>query len=153
MKQILFILISIFFLQAPVSSCFGNTPATYICESMAELNKNDMKSDEEKTEENFIAFINKDVIGSKYTSQNGGIIYYAGFSKVNDAYNMMLNFILPASERTKFNKYKKYSSALITVGWKENTKEKSVVTNGFAQLDVTFAKNGKKYTVVFYRKK
>lgn len=153
MKKILFILISLAFLQAPANICFGNTPATYLCACMAEWNKDSTKSPEEQTEENFYSFITKDVIGSKATSKTGNTYYYIGFPDADRAFDNLLNFILPAAERLKFDKTKEYKTDLITVIWKENTKEKTVVKDGFAQIEVTFTQRGKvKYTVVFCRK-
>lgn len=151
MKKILFILISLAFLQAPANICLGNTPATYLCACTAERNRT--PSPEEETEKEFYSFITKDVIGSRATSKVGGIYYYTGFSNADRALNMILNFILPAAERPKFDRTKKYESDLMTVTWKENTKEKTVVKDGFAQIEVTFTKRGKvKYTVVFQKK-
>lgn len=151
MKKILFILISLAFLQASANICLGNTSATYLCACTAERNRT--PSPEEETEENFYSFITKDVIGSRATSKTGGIYYYTGFTNVDRAYNNLVNFILPAAERIEFDRTKKYESDLMTVTWKENTKEKTVVKDGFAQIEVTFTQRGKvKYTVVFQKK-
>lgn len=151
MKKILFILISLAFLQAPANICLGNTPATYLCACTVE--RNSAQSSEEETEKKFYSFITKDIIGSKATSKVGNTYYYAGFLDANDAIGKILIFILPTADRIEFDRTKKYESDLMTVIWKENTKEKTVVKDGFAQIEVTFTKRGKvKYTVVFQRK-
>lgn len=51
MKKILFILISLAFLQAPANICPGNTPATCLGACTAEWNKDSTKSPKERTEE------------------------------------------------------------------------------------------------------
>lgn len=153
MNKILFILFSLVSLQAPANICPGNTPATYLCACTAEWNKDRTPSPEEQTEENFYSFITRDVIGSRATPKTGSTYYYAGFQNADKALNMILNFILPAAERPKFVRTQTYKSDLMTVIWKENTKEKTVVKDGFAQIEVTFTQRGKvKYTVVFQRK-
>lgn len=153
MKHILFILISIAFLQAPTSICSGNSPKTYICEPTANNKKDFAKTPEERTEEAFYSFIINDVIGSKATSKTGNKYYYTGFSDANDAFDKMLNLILPTTPRIIFNRTKVYKTDLITVTWKENTKTKTDVKDGFAQIEVVFKNRDKaKYTVVFCKK-
>lgn len=153
MKHILFILISIAFLQAPTNICSGNTPETYICKPTADHKKDSAKSPEKLTEETFYSFIINDVIGSKATPKTGNIYYYTRFSDANAAFGKMLNFILPATARLNFNKTKVYKTDLITVTWKENTKTKTDVKDGFAQIKVSFTNREKaEYTVVFCKK-
>lgn len=151
MKQILFILISIAFLQAPANAFSGNTPATYAQEYMTSTDAECMQheeSDEVKTESIFYSFITKDVADGKKI-KDGETLYYTKYPKANDAFNAMLNFIYPADRRTKFNKDKKYDSDLITVEWEENPAGKTVVKDGFAQIKVQFKKKKVSYTVIF----
>lgn len=155
MKQILFILISIAFLQAPINTCLGNTPATYGHECMATPDADSMQQkkkgteDEIKTESLFYTFITEDVAKHKKTKKEGDVFYYAVFKDTNKAFDAILNFIAPPTKRTYFGKTYEYESELIKVKWVENTADKKSVEGGFAQIQVNFKKNNQAYTVIF----
>lgn len=152
MKQILFILISIAFLQAPINTSLGNTPAIYAqkCATATDADKvqqNKKMTDEEITESNFKGFIADDVAGGKKI-KDGETLYYTKYSEANEALNMLLNFIEPANRRVDLSEGK-YDSYLITVEWKENSTRKTEVKDGFAQIKVKFKKSKENYTVTF----
>lgn len=152
MRQILLALLGLVFLQLPLNNCYAHSSVAYGYECATELQNGTVDPEEERTEKNFYGFVSLDVIKSKQTTKKDGAYYYAEFQKANDAFNAILNLISPASDRKKFDKTKKYESDLLLLVWKENEKGKTVVKDGFAQIDVTFKKRGEKYTVVFYKK-
>lgn len=154
MKQILFILIGIAFLQTPVNTCLCNTRTAYAqeCTTAADAGRmcqeEKATDDETKTANIFHSFIIGDVAKGKEI-KNGEKLYYTKYQKADDAFAVILNFIYPADRRTEFDRDKTYDSALITVEWEENSTGETVVKDGFAQLKVKFKAKKKNYTVVF----
>lgn len=156
MKQILFILIGIAFLQTPISTCLCNTRTAYAQECTTAADEGRMFQEEKATDDEiktaniFHSFIIDDVARRKEI-KNGEKLYYTKYQKTDDAFAVILNFIYPADRRTEFDRDKKYDSALITVEWEENSTGKTVVKDGFAQLKVKFKAKKENYTVVFRR--
>lgn len=137
MKRILFILLSIFLLQTTVYGCVVNDAAQNPINAVANDSRSKL-SDEEQTENNFYNFIRYDVIG-KDNPIPKGILFYTGFSSANQVYGQIINWIVPASERQKFDKTKTFKSKIMEFEYTEDVKE------GFAKLTVTF-KNRKEMT-------
>ncbi|MEG2761046.1 MAG: hypothetical protein RR921_06910 [Mucinivorans sp.] len=140
MKRILFILLSIFLLQTTVYGCVVNDAAQNPINAVANDSRSKL-SDEERTENNFYNFIRYDVIGviGENNPAPKNILHYTEFSSANQAYGYIINWIVPARERRKFDRTKQYDSDMMRVGYTEDVKE------GFAKLTVTF-KNRKEIT-------
>lgn len=147
MKQILFLLLCLAFLQVP-TSCMGKTNGQNIENTSAYFNvsnaEEEVTPNEQRTEKTFWDFIQKDVL-SKAKPTSGNVVYYSEFSNANKAYNQILNFISPASERVIFDKKKSYKSDILALDYTETD-----VKGGFARLTLKF-KNRKpeEYTVIF----
>lgn len=150
MKQILFILVSVLFLQAQANTCLGNTPAVHNYEAVVELDAKQTSSAEEKTEALFYGFITKDVAAQEVNKGKKAPWYYTKFKDANEALENVLALFDSSTDMASFGKTKKYSTKLMEVKWSENTDEASPVKGGFAQIEVTFRnRKDSKYTVIF----